>query len=297
MEIKKLLFVTKFEDLCFDALRSLLSLTRASLEHVVFLNVVERDKVAMHRGKGYLKEEEVKLKETANIRFIDWAESLFEMGLEVGAYMEVGTLIPEILRTIDRESPDLVVIGRAHKGPLEQLYSRSDVIELVRRSSLPVLVFKHLSGDNIVPDKPFDRPLLATNWSPVRLKAADYLKGLKNVVSEAHIVHVVSEKDLKASSTHDVQIVRREARKRLDDLCDEFEGFGIQARPHVYVGDPIVEIEKAAREYQASLVILGSSSKNSLVERWTGSIPQSIADKSIFPCLLIPGVSELASVD
>ena len=83
MEIKKLLFVTKFEELCFDALNSLLSLRRADLDHVVFLNVIERDKVAMHRGSGYSKEEEVKLKETANIRFIDWAESLFEMGLEV----------------------------------------------------------------------------------------------------------------------------------------------------------------------------------------------------------------------
>ncbi|MFH1156740.1 MAG: universal stress protein [Pseudomonadota bacterium] len=292
MDIKKLLFVTKFEGLCFDALKSLLTLTKASLEHVVFLNVVERDKVAMHRGSGYLKEEEVKLKETANIRFIDWAENLFEMGLEVGAYMEVGTLIPEILKAIEKETPDLVVIGRSHKGPIEQLYSKSDVIELVRRSSVPVLVFKHMSEDNIVPEKPFETPLLATNWSPVSLKATEYLKGLKNVIKEANIVHVISEKDLKAPSTHEVQIVRKEARKRLDDLCDELEAGGIHARPHVYVGDPIIEIEKAAREYQASMVIIGSSSKNALLERWTGSVPQSIADKSVFPCLLIPGSNE-----
>ncbi|MCP4718039.1 MAG: universal stress protein, partial [Desulfobacteraceae bacterium] len=65
MKINKLLFVTKFEDLCYDALNPLLSLMKADLEHVVFLNVIERDKVAMKRGSGYLKEEEVKLKETA----------------------------------------------------------------------------------------------------------------------------------------------------------------------------------------------------------------------------------------
>ncbi len=50
MKIKKLLFVTKFEDLCYDALKSLLVLGQADLEHVVFLNVIERDKVAMRRG-------------------------------------------------------------------------------------------------------------------------------------------------------------------------------------------------------------------------------------------------------
>lgn len=288
MKIKKLLFVTKFEDLCFDALKSLLTLTKASLEHVVFLHVIERDKVAMRRGSGYIKEEEVKLKETANIRFIDWAENLFELGLEVGAYMEVGTLIPEILNAIDKEQPDLVVIGRSHKGPVEQLYSRSDVMELVRRASVPVLVFKHMTEDNIVPDEPFARPLLATNWSPVSLKATDYLRNLKGIVKEANIMHVISENDLKAASTHDVQKVRRDVRKQLDDLCDEFEENGIAARPHVYVGDAAREIEKAAREYQASLIILGASSRSALLERWTGSIPQTIADKSVFPCLVIP---------
>ena len=70
---------------------------------LVFLNVIERDKIAMQRGSGYLKEEEVKLKETANIRFIDWAENVFELGLEVGAYMEVSKIIPEKLKVVKKE--------------------------------------------------------------------------------------------------------------------------------------------------------------------------------------------------
>ncbi|MFO7748634.1 MAG: universal stress protein [Desulfobacteraceae bacterium] len=288
MEIKKLLFVTKFEDLCFDAMNSLLSLTRASLEHVVFLNVIERDKVAMHRGEGYLTDEVVKLKEIANIRFIDWAETLFEMGLEVGAYMEVGSLIPQIIKTIDQEKPDLIVIGRSHKGALEQLYSRSDVVELMRRSSIPVLVFKHMAEDNIVPESPFKTPLLATNWSPASLKAAEYLKKLKNVVGKVHLMHVTSEKKLKGSSSHEVQKIRKEERKKLDNLCQEFESLGIDARAHIYIGDPEKEIEKAAREYQASIIIIGSSEKASIMDRWAASVTKSIADKSIFPCLLVP---------
>lgn len=292
MEIKKILFVTKFEELCYDALSSLLTLTNSSLEHVVFLNVIERDKVAMRRGSGYSKEEEVKLKETANIRFIDWAENLFEMGLEVGAYMEVGTLIPEILKAVEKEAPDLVVIGRSHKGPLEQLYSGSDVSELTRRLNIPILVFKHMTEDNIVPERIFERPLLATTWSESSLSAERYMKKLGNVITEIHIMHVIGEKQLKSSSSHDVQIVRKDIRKKLDDMCDEFNALGINARPHVYVGDPVKEIEKAAREYQASMIILGSSSKSAIIERWVGSITQSIADKSVFPCLLIPAANK-----
>ncbi|MDH3885341.1 MAG: universal stress protein, partial [Desulfobacterales bacterium] len=62
MEIKKLLFVTKFEELSFDSLRSLLNLRDGALEHVVFVNVIERDRVAMRRGTGYQKDEEIRLR-------------------------------------------------------------------------------------------------------------------------------------------------------------------------------------------------------------------------------------------
>jgi len=289
MEIKKLLFVTKFEDLCYDALNSLLALRKAALEHVVFLNVIERDKVAMKRGAGYLKEEEVKLKETANIRFIDWAENLFEMGMEVGAYIEVSTLIPEILRVIEKERPDLIVIGRSHKTALEQLYSGSDISELVRRTRVPILVFKHMAEHKIVPEKLFEHPLLATNWSETGARMVEYIKGMKNVIGEIHVIHVIKDSVLKSPDSHEVQKVRKAERKKLDTLCNELDDLGIKSRSHVYVGDPQKEIEKAAREYQASMIILGSSDKAAILERWTGSISKNIADDSIFPCLIIPG--------
>lgn len=288
MKIKKLLFVTKFDDLCYNSLNSLLNLTKASLEHVIFLNVIEKEKVSMHRGAGYIKEEEVKLKETANIRFIDWAENLFEMGLEVGAHINVGSLIPEIIKTVEQEKPDLIVIGRSHKGPIEHLYSRSDVTELIRRISIPVLVFKHKNEENIIPERIFARPLLATNWSDSSKKAAEYINDIKELIDELNVMHVTNKKNLKSKSTHSVQKIRREERKKLDNLCDIFEDNGIKSKSHVYVGDPEKEIIKAGREYQASLIILGSSSKTSIVERWMGSTTRAIADNSIFPCLLIP---------
>ncbi|EMS80000.1 universal stress protein [Desulfotignum phosphitoxidans] len=288
MKIKKMLFVTKFESLCYDALHSLLDMRKSGLEHVVFLNVIEREKVSMRRGKGYAKEDAVRLKEMANIRFIDWAENLFELGMEVGAYIEVSSLIPKILEVVDKEKPDLIVIGRSQKGKLEQLYSRSDITELTRRSPVPILVFKHLAEDKMVPAKLFERPLFATSWSNSSEKAVDCLKELGEVIGELHLMHVVDEDDLKSSDTHEVQSVRKKERTRLEDLCDEFAQKGISARPHVYVGDPETEILKAAREYQATLVVLGFSDRTALAERWLGSISRNIADKSVYPCLLFP---------
>ncbi|MCF8092742.1 MAG: universal stress protein, partial [Desulfotignum sp.] len=267
---------------------SLLDLRKSGLEHVVFLNVIEREKVTMRRGKGYVKDDEVRLKEIANIRFIDWAENLFEMGMEVGAYIEVSSLIPKIVEVVEKEKPDLIVIGRSQKGKIEQLYSRSDITELTRRSPVPILVFKHMTESKLVPAKIFERPLFATSWSNSSEKAVACLKELGNVIGEMHLMHVVDEKNLKTADTHVVQQVRKKERNRLDDLCAEFEEKGISARPHVYVGDPETEILKAAQEYQASMIILGFSDRTALMERWMGSISRNIADKSPYPCLLFP---------
>ena len=288
MDIKKLLFVTKFEELGFDALQSLLSLRKASLNHVVFVNVIERDRVAMHRGAGYLKEEEIRLRETANIRFIDWAEDLFEQGMEVGVYIVVGSLVSEVIKAAQKEETDLIVIGRSHKGVLEHLYSGSDITELLRRAEIPVLVYKQLSETAIAIEKPFERPLLAIDWSPASLSAVDYLKTLKEVIQELDIIHVVGQKKLKGASAMGIQAIRKDTRKKLEEICDVFESEGVKADAHVYIGEPDEEIEKAAREHQASMIVLGSSGKTAWVERWLGSTPQSIAVKSIYPTLLIP---------
>jgi len=288
MEIKKLLFVTKFEELCFDAVQSLLSLREAALDHIVFVNVIERDKVAMRRGTGYQKEEEIRLRETANIRFIDWAEGLYEQGMEVGVYIVVGSLVAEVIKAAQKEEADLIVIGRSHKSMLEQFYSRSEITELIRRTSTPVLVYKPIPENVIVLEKPFERPLLATDWSAASLRAVEYLKGLKDITQKIDVIHVASKKELTGSTTMEVQETRKEKRQKLEEICDILEAAGIEARSHVYIGDPVQEIEKAARECQATMVVLGSSGKAAWAEKWVGSIPRAIAEKSIYPTLLIP---------
>ena len=287
MKITRLLFVTKFEELGFDAVQSLLSLTNADLNHIVFINVIERDQFAMSRV-GYRKDEEIRLREAANIRFIDWSENLFEQGLEVGVNIVVGSLVSEVIKAAQKEEADLIVIGRSHKGVLENLYSGSDVTELLRRAAIPVLVYKHLSETAISVAKPFEKPLLAIDWSPASMKAVGYLKQLKDVVREISIVHVASEKDLTGSSAMAIQKTRKQARAKLAEICAIFEAEGIRAREHLYIGEPEEEIEKAARDCQSTMIVLGSSAKNAWVEKWLGSTPQTIAEKSVYPTLLIP---------
>ena len=288
MNIQKLLFVTKFDDLSFDALQSLLVLRKAALNHVVFVNVIEREKVALHRGLGYQKTEEIRLRETANIRFIDWAETLFEQGMEVGVYIVVGNMVRQVFDAARKEDADLIVVGRSQKRFIDQVYSGSNVTELLRQASIPVLVYKPMPDKIEVLDRPFDRVLLATDWSPASIRAEAYLRPLNGVVNQVHVIHVAQEKDLKGENAMAVQKVRKTARNKLEEICDRFAVVGIDARAHVYVGDPVKEIERAAKDCQATLIALGSSGKPEWVERWLGSVPQTIAEKSEYPTLIVP---------
>ena len=288
MKIKKLLFATRLEELWFDALQSLMDLRKADLNHVVFLNVIERDKVAMRRGTGYQKGEEVKLREMTNVRFIDWAETLFEQGMEVGAYIVVGNLVQQIITAVKKEEVDLIVMGHHKKTRIERLISGSQISELLRRTSPPILVYKYIldAGDKI--RAPFENPVLATDWSPASQRAVEYLSGLKNVIKTIRIIHVAGDKQLDGLSSMEVQKFRKENRKKLDTLCEVFEAQGINAEPHFYIGEAADEIEKAARELKASMIVMGATGKGALRERLLGSVPIALAEKSAFPTLIVP---------
>ncbi len=289
MDIQKLLFATQFDDLWFDALQSLLGLKKAALNHVVFLNVIERDKVAMRRGVGYQKSEEIKLREMANIRFIDWAETLFEAGMEVGVYIVVGSLVQHIISAAEKEQVDLIVIGKERKSRIEKLFKGSDLDEIIKRSHTPVLIYKYMSQDGRAPEEPFERPLLAMDFSSSSNQAIAFFKPLKAIIKKIDVINVVSEKSLKSSSAMAVQRTRRQSRNQLDKLCDELIGAGIDAKSHVYVGDPADQIEKAARECQATMVVTGSCSNDSQKrDRPLGRIPKILSEKSIYPTLVLP---------
>jgi nucleotide-binding universal stress UspA family protein len=98
---------------------------------------------------------------------------------------------------------------------------------------------------------------------------------------------VADEKDLKGSAM-EIQKLRKQSRTKLDKIADRLEAGGISARAHVYIGDPLEEIERAAKDCQASMIVLGSSSKSAWKERWLGSLPKAIAETSDYPTLIVP---------
>jgi nucleotide-binding universal stress UspA family protein len=288
MKITTMLFVSEFEELWFDALQSLMELRKAGLNHVVFLHVIPRDRVAMKRGAGYLKQEERKLREIADIRFIDWAETLFEEGMEVGAHIAIGNVVPKIISVAEIEKVDLIVTARAKTGKLEEIFLGSETADLIRRTEKPVLLYNYHSQAERVGENPFERLLLALDWSVSSEKVLDFVLSMKEAVKRVEIMHVLSEKQIGKLSKMEAHKVERETKKRLDEVCDTFVQERFDARPHLYIGDTEEQIQRGAAEHRATMIVLGTRQASAWKEKWSGSISHSLAEKSELPVLIVP---------
>jgi len=288
MSITTMLFVSEFEELWFDALQSLMGLRKAGLNHVVFLHVIPRERVAMRRGTGYLKQEERKLREIADIRFIDWAETLFEEGMEVGAHIAIGNVVPKIISVAEIEKVDLIVTARIKKGKFGEIFLGSETSDLLRRTEKPVLLYNYQSQAGKVGENPFERVFLALDWSVSSEKVLDFVLAMKEAVKRVEIMHVLSEKQIGKMSKMEAHKIERENKKRLDEVCDTFVQQRFDARPHLYIGDTEEQIQRGAGEHRATMIVLGTRQTSAWKEKWSGSISHSLAEKSELPLLIVP---------
>ena len=201
MPYRRLLFHTRFRDEALNSLRAVLDLQAAGLEEVVLAHVVPRDEVAFVPFGGYLSEEAERLKEAAHAQFEAWRPEIEARGLRCNIRVEIGIVNAKILEIADDEGVDLIAAGPKKRNPAELIYVGTHVLDLLRRSPLPVLWAKHLVEHEVdgrvvtrVNDHFWERPLLATDWSPPSAKALAAVGALKGAATSAIVAHVIDEK-------------------------------------------------------------------------------------------------------
>ncbi|GAH86330.1 unnamed protein product [marine sediment metagenome] len=114
--------------------------------------------------------------------------------MECGSYIVVGDTVSKVLETEEEEKVDLIVISRQKRTKLQKLYIDSKTIEFLRKTATPVLVHKYKLESGRVSERLFERPLLATDWSPPANRALEFLVGLKSIIKKLQVIHVVTEK-------------------------------------------------------------------------------------------------------
>lgn len=293
MKIEKILFPTRFQELAFNCLESLLVLRKAGLREVVLCHIIARDQVAFVPFGGYLKEEAEKLREEARIRFEDWQSALKGSGIESKVVIEVGDPIHKILSIAESEGVDLMVVGRK-KRTLADAFAGSHTLEILRRSTVPVLVNKYMVefewGGEVLTrlnDRIFEKPLLAADWTPPTERALALLASLGGVVQSAALCHVLDVKLHGEKDKEKLKCLEEQCSAALAGYRKTLEKAGIQAETHLAAGRKDEEIMRVARESRATMILMGTTGKDKLHELWQESVSHNIAKASELPTLLV----------
>ena len=294
MKIKKILFPTKFRELAFNSLESLLELKEIGLKEVVLTYVIPRDEVGFVPYGGYMKDEEERLREQARIRFEDWQEAITQEGIESKIRIEVGNPIPQLYRIAEEEKVDLIIAGRKKRTALEKVYVGSHTLDLIRRSSIPVLISKYMvrfewEGELItkVNDHIFTKPLFATDWSKPSENALKLVSSFKGLIDKVMVTHIIGVKISKNLDKSELRRIEMESKERLGNYCDKLKKAGLKAEPHLFSGRSSAEIIRVAREHKATMIVMGTTGKDRLREFWLGSVSHRVAEASELPVLLV----------
>jgi len=295
MEFKKILFPTKFRELAFNSLESILELKKAGLKEIVLTYIIPRDEVGFVPYGGYMKDEEERLREQTRIRFEDWQEAIAAEGIESKIRIEVGNPIPKLLRIAEEEKVDLIIAGRKKRTMLGKVYVGSHTLELIRRSTVPILVSKYMvrfewEGEQItrVNDRLFTAPLLATDWSEPSEKALKLVSSFKEIADKVMVTHIIGVKISKGLDKSELNRIEKESKERLEKYCDRLKKDGINAEPHLFSGQSAPEIIRVAREHKASMIVMGTTGKDRFKEFWLGSVSHRVTESSELPVLLVP---------
>ncbi len=294
MIFKKILFHTHFRELALNSLKSMMALKAVGLESIVLTHIIPRDDVSFVPYGGYLKETEQQLNADARIRFEDWQTILAESGIESSIRIEVGAPNAEILSIAEQENVDLIIVGRKKRTLLEKVYVGAHIMDILRRSKVPVLVSKYMvqfewQGEQLsrTNDQIFKRPLLATDWSQPSENALHSMDAFKGLADEVHVVHVIDAKLSKGMDSEQRHRLETESKKRLKKYCRQIEQLGMRAKFHLSSGKTVPELIRLSRDHQASLIVMGKTGKDWFQEYWLGGVSHQIAELSELPVLLL----------
>ncbi len=295
MQFKTVLFHTRFREMAFNSLEAVTALKTAGLKKVVLTYIIDREDVAFVPYGGYLKKEEDRIRETAETRFEEWRKMLAEHQIESTLRIEVGSDNASIMDVAEEEKVDLIVAGRKDRDLFEKIYVGSHILDLLRRSTVPVLMGKYRvnyesAGTELVKinNAIFTRPMLATDWSKPSQDAIEALAALSGVAEECLLCHVIDEKLTKGISEADFDAIRQKSQSRLDAVQKQLADASFEVTTHLAIGQTVPEILRTSREQEATLIVMGRTGKDWFEEYWLGGVTHRVAELSELPVLVVP---------
>jgi nucleotide-binding universal stress UspA family protein len=252
VKIKKILYIPYLKEPTYDLLEGLLDIKKIGLEEIILLS-----ESFPQRLKKKLSEHGINLKR------------------DKGS----GPLIPRILDSANKENASFIVAHLDREK--RKMFKGSVVRNLIKNTRLPLLLIHENGEEGSFSTKGlFDNVILAINWSDSTQRALLYIIGVKALVGLIDAVFVLSEKP----TVKDI----RQLRDRVEEIRKICLEEKIDTESHIYAGKTPEEILLAAKDYKATLIVMGYGSKGIVKEITSGSSCYRVAEESPVPVLIIP---------
>ncbi len=281
MKIKKVLFATDFRTMTLPELKALFPLKKVGMEEILFFHVIDIRDVGFVPYGGFLKDAKKQMEAETEARFRDWSKNAEEAGFKVEIDFKVGVPWRSVLSEAQEKEVQMVVMGTEKDDP-EDLSLGTTGLKILRHAEVPVLVLKE------VEDNAFSRVLLATDFSLPSERAMGWIIALAPIIESVDLIHVLSDKEIQDLDMNHIHIKMDKCENNLNTYAQELTQFGLETRTHVYTGKTAQEIVKAAQDLGTTLIIMGTTGKDSFKELWLGSASHRTAEMALQSILLVP---------
>ena len=255
MEARKLLYATdlKEKSLSFDLLKGILPVRELDFNEIAFLQTTPFD---------------------------SWLKGLSDLSIKSKIILDDQLLPHGILNAAKNEGASLIVVNlERNKGKTPR---NSIVRQLIKETSLPILFINNTKKE-IKPEGKgiFACVVFATDWSHTSEKALAFLLDFKKILGELEIVNVIKGK-LTIKEMRELKDRLVKTRK----ICLDNK---IDAESHIYAGKTSEEIMTAAKDYKATMIVIGGESeKKGLNKLFKKSSSWKVACETDLPVLVVP---------
>lgn len=203
-------------------------------------------------------------------------------GLRIAIEEQLDDAAAAVVARAEALGCDAIVIGRRGLGVLRAALLGSVSSEVVRRSSVPVIVIGPVAADP--PAAPL-RLLVATDGSKSAIGAAAFASRLAALAdSEVHLLHVAPVLTVAGALFGPRESVLdhwsgKLVQEALDGARDLLVGSGVKYMEHVVASDdPRTAILDAAREHRCGIIAMGTRGLGPVTGLLLGSVAQGVLE-------------------
>jgi nucleotide-binding universal stress UspA family protein len=282
--LKKILWTTDFSDEGQEALLYADAFRKAFKARLIALHVVPDFSPALYNTtyviKGELAKRVASLKREAQAR-LETQKKAKKIPFKI--IVKEGTASKRIIETAEEEKVDMIVMGRRGLSAIEKLFIGSVANQVLRTSSVPILVTKKKSGKS-----QFKKILIPTDFEDQEEVERDFAwKLAKGFNSELTLLHVLELHDCEFTPKV-LDEMFKAVLKRLKQR-EKREKEEIKVKEEVYRAiNASIGIVDYAETHKFDLIVISTCVQSKLERFFLGSTTEKVISYSHVPIFALP---------